>query len=66
MTEWNVERAKDEIANGGRYGAKRVMEAVYGSLVSFMQTNKLRHRSHGVYKSEAHASSLEHADHVVM
>ena len=29
MTEWNVERAKDEIANGGRYGAKRVMEAVY-------------------------------------
>ena len=29
MTEWNVEQAKDEIANGGRYGAKRVMEAVY-------------------------------------
>ena len=29
MTEWNVEKAKDEIANGGRFGAKRVMEAVY-------------------------------------
>ena len=29
MTEWNVDKAKDEIANGGRYGAKRVMEAVY-------------------------------------
>lgn len=29
MAEWNVESAKDEIANGGRYGAKRVMEAVY-------------------------------------
>ena len=29
MTEWNVEQAKDEIANGGRYGAKRVMEEVY-------------------------------------
>ena len=39
---------------------------IFGSLVSSMQTNKLRHRGHGVYKSEAHASSLEHADHVVM
>ena len=29
MNEWNVDKAKDEIANGGRYGAKRVMEAVY-------------------------------------
>ena len=29
MTEWNVDKAKDEIANGGRYGAKRVMESVY-------------------------------------
>ena len=29
MTEWNVEEAKRQIANGGRYGAKRVMEAVY-------------------------------------
>lgn len=29
LTEWNVDKAKDEIANGGRYGAKRVMEAVY-------------------------------------
>ena len=29
MTEWNVDKAKDEIANGGRYGAKHVMEAVY-------------------------------------
>ena len=29
MTEWNVENAKDEIANGGRFGPKRVMEAVY-------------------------------------
>ena len=26
---WNAEKAKDEIINGGRYGAKRVMEAVY-------------------------------------
>jgi len=29
MTDWNVERAKDSIRNGGRFGAKRVMEAVY-------------------------------------
>ena len=29
MAEWNVEEAKNQIANGGRYGAKRVMEAVY-------------------------------------
>ena len=29
MTEWNVEEVKNQIANGGRYGAKRVMEAVY-------------------------------------
>lgn len=29
MTEWDVEKAKDTIANGGRFGAKRVMEAVY-------------------------------------
>ena len=29
MVEWNAEDAKDQIVNGGRYGAKRVMEAVY-------------------------------------
>jgi len=29
MTDWNVEEAKDSIKNGGRFGAKRVMEAVY-------------------------------------
>ncbi len=29
MTEWDVDKAKGEIANGGRYGAKRAMEAVY-------------------------------------
>ena len=29
MTDWNVEEAKDTIKNGGRFGAKRVMEAVY-------------------------------------
>ena len=29
MTDWNVEEAKDSIRNGGRFGAKRVMEAVY-------------------------------------
>ena len=29
MTDWNVEEAKDTIRNGGLFGAKRVMEAVY-------------------------------------
>ena len=29
MEEWNVAAAKETIANGGRFGAKRVMEAVY-------------------------------------
>ena len=27
--DWDVAKAKDQIAYGGRYGAKRVMEAVY-------------------------------------
>ena len=29
MTEWDAEKAKDTIANGGRFGPKRVMEEVY-------------------------------------
>ena len=29
MVDWNVEEAKENISNGGRFGAKRVMEAVY-------------------------------------
>ena len=29
IDDWDVEKAEGQIANGGRYGAKRVMEAVY-------------------------------------